>query len=50
MVGVVKSLLARDDLNADITDDVGAHVFVRSVYQGHDIVKLLLERYFTILS
>jgi ankyrin repeat protein len=44
MVGVVESLLARDDLDADIMDNFG-HVLVRSVFQGHGIVKSLLDRY-----
>ena len=44
MVGVVESLLARGDLDTDTMGHLG-HVLVRSVFQGHGIVKSLLDRY-----
>jgi ankyrin repeat protein len=45
MEGVVKSLLARDDLDPNILASNGDHVLLRSVEcQRRDIVKLLLDR------
>jgi ankyrin repeat protein len=45
MKAVVKSLLARDDVDPNIVNSKGEHVFTYSLlHQGHDILKLLLDR------
>jgi ankyrin repeat protein len=45
MEGVVKSLLARNDVDPNIVNSKGEHVLMYSVlHQGRDIVKLLLDR------
>ncbi|KAN0074159.1 Ankyrin repeat-containing domain protein [Elaphomyces granulatus] len=45
MEAVVKSLLARDDVDLNIVNSKGEHVLMYSVLrQGHDILKSLLDR------
>jgi ankyrin repeat protein len=45
MEGVVKSLLARDDVDPNILNSYGEHVLTHSVlYEDHDILKSLLDR------
>jgi ankyrin repeat protein len=45
MEGVVKSLLARDDVDPNILDFYGLHALMYSILcQGHGIVKSLLDR------
>ncbi|KAN0077919.1 Ankyrin repeat-containing domain protein [Elaphomyces granulatus] len=44
LVGVVKSLLARGDLDPDILDIKRDHALLYTVFLGRDIVKSLLDR------
>ena len=44
-MGMVESLLARDDLDPSIVNSRGDYVLEHSVFWGRDMVKLLLDRY-----